>query len=132
MLTTGADLRSQLPGLGLVAFIGDGSVLPRESGISDMPFKGDNVQLFKSPESLKVTITLPNRGKVEGMGLRQGVTLIVGGGYHGKTTLLEALQVIGPFFVSLSSFLLDGDLQQGARRRQGVCGNITERCESPC
>ncbi|KAK1933533.1 hypothetical protein X943_004058 [Babesia divergens] len=86
-------LRSQLPGLGLVAFIADGSVLPRESGISDMPFKGDNVQLFKSPESLKVTITLPNRGKVEGMGLRQGVTLIVGGGYHGKTTLLEALQM---------------------------------------
>ncbi|MCG0276005.1 MAG: ABC-ATPase domain-containing protein [Thermosediminibacteraceae bacterium] len=85
-------LREQLKKRRLVAFVADGSILPRESGISDRPMRGDRVVPFKSPESLKVAFELPNAGVVEGMGIPEGVTLIVGGGYHGKTTLLSALQ----------------------------------------
>ena len=69
----------------LVAFIADGSVLPRESGISNRPLK--NGIPFKSPESLKVELNLPHKGKLTGMGIQKGITLIVGGGYHGKSTL---------------------------------------------
>lgn len=75
----------------LVAFIADGSVLPRESGISNRPLK--NGIPFKSPESLKVELNLPHKGKLTGMGIQQGITLIVGGGYHGKSTLLQALEL---------------------------------------
>jgi predicted ABC-class ATPase len=85
-------LREELKKRRLVAFVADGSILPRESGISDRPMRGDKVVPFKSPESLKVSFELPNAGVVEGMGIPEGVTLIVGGGYHGKTTLLSALQ----------------------------------------
>ncbi|AAM23346.1 putative ABC-class ATPase [Caldanaerobacter subterraneus subsp. tengcongensis MB4] len=85
-------LRNLLKELGLVAFVADGSILPRESGVSDKPLKGKNVVPFKSPESLRVKVTLPNRGEITGMGIPQGVTLIVGGGYHGKSTLLKALE----------------------------------------
>ncbi|ADL07439.1 ABC-ATPase domain-containing protein [Thermosediminibacter oceani] len=85
-------LRDQLKKSRLVAFVADGSILPRESGISDRPMRGDRVVPFKSPESLKVSFELPNAGVVGGMGIPEGVTLIVGGGYHGKTTLLSALQ----------------------------------------
>ncbi len=34
---------------------------------------------------------LPNRGSVSGMGIPEGVTLVAGGGFHGKSTLLSAL-----------------------------------------
>ncbi|MDN5332207.1 MAG: hypothetical protein PWP45_1432 [Tepidanaerobacteraceae bacterium] len=85
-------LREELKKRRLVAFVADGSILPRESGISDRPMRGDKVVPFKSPESLKVSFELPNAGVVEGMGIPEGVTLIVGGGYHGKTTLLSAMQ----------------------------------------
>ena len=47
---------------------------------------------FQSPESLQVTLFLPHRGAVTGMGIPQGITLIAGGGYHGKSTLLQALE----------------------------------------
>ncbi len=47
---------------------------------------------FSAPESLAVELSLPNAGRVRGMGVRTGVTLVVGGGFHGKSTLLEALQ----------------------------------------
>lgn len=83
-------IREQLPAKGLCAFIANGSVLPRQSGISDLPLK-DAVP-FKSPASLEVTLTLPNRGAVTGMGIPKGITLFVGGGYHGKSTVLQALQ----------------------------------------
>lgn len=84
-------IRKILPELGLCAFIADGSILPRATGISDRPMK-DGIP-FRSPEEMKVTIDLPNRGKVSGMGIQQGITLIVGGGYHGKSTLLKALEL---------------------------------------
>ena len=83
-------VREQLERLGLVAFVADGSVLPRESGVSARPLRG--ALPFRSPESLRVTLDLPHRGPTPGMGVRRGVTLIVGGGYHGKSTLLRALQ----------------------------------------
>ena len=83
-------IRQKLPEMGLCAFIADGSILPRESGVSEKPMKG--AVPFRSPESLKVTMKLPNRGEMSGMGIPKGITLFVGGGYHGKSTILQALQ----------------------------------------
>lgn len=83
-------IREQLRTLDLCAFVADGSVLPRESGVSDRPMKG--AVAFQSPEKGRVSLTLPHRGQITGMGIRKGITLIVGGGYHGKSTLLEALE----------------------------------------
>ena len=83
-------LRRQLPELGLVAFVADGAVLPRESGASDRPLREGAVP-FESPEELRVAVKLPNRGEVSGMGIPEGVTLVAGGGFHGKSTLLSAL-----------------------------------------
>jgi len=84
-------LRDFLKRENLAAFVADGAVLPRESGISQRPMK-DAVP-FRSPDTLRVTAELPHAGKVAGMGISRGVTLIVGGGYHGKSTLLDALQL---------------------------------------
>lgn len=83
-------IREKLPELSLCAFVADGSILPRESGVSEKPMKG--AVPFKSPDSLKITLKLPNRGSISGMGIPKGVTLFVGGGYHGKSTILQALQ----------------------------------------
>ena len=84
-------IRERLPEMGLCAFVADASILPRESGISPRPMKGG--VKFKSPKELEVTLDLPHRGKITGMGIRKGITLIVGGGYHGKSTLLKALEL---------------------------------------
>jgi predicted ABC-class ATPase len=83
-------LRKRLPTLGLVAFVADGAVLPRESGASDRPLR-ENAVPFESPKEFRVTVELPNRGEVSGMGIKEGVTLVAGGGFHGKSTLLSAL-----------------------------------------
>lgn len=83
-------IREKLKEMSLCAFIADGAVLPRESGISEKPMKG--AVPFQSPDSLKVTLQLPNKGEVAGMGIPKGITLFVGGGYHGKSTILQALQ----------------------------------------
>jgi predicted ABC-class ATPase len=83
-------LRDLLPSLGLVAFVADGSVLPRESGASDRPLREGAVP-FEGPGELRVSVELPNRGEVSGMGIPEGVTLVAGGGFHGKSTLLSAL-----------------------------------------
>lgn len=83
-------IRKEIHRLGLAAFVADGSILPRQSGVSDLPMK-DGVA-FSSPESLRVTLHLPHRGSLSGMGIPRGITLIVGGGYHGKSTLLKALE----------------------------------------
>jgi len=77
----------------LVSFIADGSILPRASGIDPGPLTKGKVIPFESPESMRVEINLPNSGKVTGMGIPEGVSLIVGGGYHGKSTLLRAIQL---------------------------------------
>ena len=84
------EIRAQLGRRGLVAYVADGAVLPREIGVSARPLKG--AKPFRSPGSLAVELDLPHAGRVRGMGVPEGVTLIVGGGYHGKSTLLRALQ----------------------------------------
>lgn len=83
-------IREQLDALGLAAFVADGSILPRESGVSQKPMK-DAIP-FEAPASLRVEVDTPWRGKLTGLGIRKGITLIAGGGYHGKSTLLEALE----------------------------------------
>jgi predicted ABC-class ATPase len=85
-------LRQNLGERGLVAFIPDGAILPRRSGVDEHPLLNDAVA-FQSPESLQVEFTCPNRGLITGMGIPAGVTLIVGGGYHGKSTLLRAIEL---------------------------------------
>ena len=86
-----AYIREQLKRNSLAAFVADGSILPRESGISSRPMQ-DSIP-FRSPDTLRVTMTLPHKGKITGMGVPEGITLIVGGGYHGKSTLLNALEL---------------------------------------
>lgn len=86
-----AYIRKALKERKLAAFVSDGAILPRESGVSQKPMK--NAVAFSSPESLRVTLDLPHKGKITGMGVPCGITLIVGGGYHGKSTLLNALEL---------------------------------------
>ncbi|HID21556.1 MAG TPA: ATPase, partial [Planctomycetaceae bacterium] len=85
-------LREQLQRHGLVAFVADGAILPRRSGVDQRPMPAECAVPFQSPESLRVTLQTPNSGPVTGMGVPAGVTLIVGGGYHGKSTLLQAIE----------------------------------------
>ena len=83
-------LQAALVDNGWIGFVANESVLARRSGISDYPM--DEAVRFTSPESLEQTVTLPHAGEVKGMALQPGITVIVGGGYHGKSTLLNALQ----------------------------------------
>ncbi|MCP5103359.1 MAG: ATPase, partial [bacterium] len=85
-------LREKLTDMKIVSFIADNAVLPRASGIDPKPLTHGNVIPFKSPEKYRVEVELPNKGKITGMGIPEGITLIVGGGYHGKSTLLKAIE----------------------------------------
>jgi len=88
-------LRNALKDKQLVAFIANDSVLPRRSGVDDRPLQEtatEHVVKFQSPQSLEVEFDLPNRGKIRGMGISEGVILIAGGGFHGKSTVLNALE----------------------------------------
>lgn len=84
-------LRAALGGMGLVGFVADGSVLPRAAGNSQRPLT--EAVPFSSPESLRHSVALPSGRTVTGLGVPTGVTLIVGGGYHGKSTLLNTLEL---------------------------------------
>jgi predicted ABC-class ATPase len=84
-------IRGELDKRGLIAFIANGSILPRESGISSRPLK--NGKVFISPKGLEVEFDTQSKGTIKGMGIKKGITLIVGGGYHGKSTLLKALEL---------------------------------------
>ncbi|MFT8348720.1 ABC-ATPase domain-containing protein [Clostridium saccharoperbutylacetonicum] len=84
-------IRSELSKRGLIAFIANGSTLPRESGVSTKPLK--NAKRFVSPKELEVEFGTKSNGIIKGMGVKKGITLIVGGGYHGKSTLLRALEL---------------------------------------
>jgi predicted ABC-class ATPase len=86
-------LRNKLDSMGLIAFIADNSILPRESGTSDKPMSDKSAIPFSTPGSLRKEVELPHAGKIRGMGIPKGITLITGGGYHGKSTLLEAIKV---------------------------------------
>lgn len=83
-------IREKLAEQDLVVFVANGAVLPRESGVSDRPMK--SAVAFASPKSLEVSFKLPHKGELRGMGIRRGITMIAGGGYHGKSTLLEAIE----------------------------------------
>lgn len=83
-------IREQLKVLGLVAFVANGAVLPRETGVSRRPMK-DAVP-FVSPKSMEITMQLPHYGTISGMAIPKGVTVVIGGGYHGKSTLLKAIE----------------------------------------
>ncbi len=93
-------IREKLDELGLIAFVADGAILPRKSGASDLPMPRNRAVPFKSPDSLRICVKLPNpiktsegiKDEITGMGIPKGVTLIVGGGFHGKSTLLQALE----------------------------------------
>src|SRR5699024_11793872 len=76
---------------GLVAFVGNDAILPRRSGDSDLPMETAAVP-FRSPDSLEATFTLASGRSVTGMAIPHGATVIVGGGYHGKSTILRALE----------------------------------------
>ena len=83
-------LREALADAGLVAFLGDGALLPRRSGVDDRP--AERGVRLEAPESLRVTLSTPNSGEVSGLGMPRGITLFVGGGFHGKSTLLRAVE----------------------------------------
>ena len=83
-------LRAQLEDRGLVAFVAEGAVLPRRSGVDPAPLPG--AVPFAPPAGLSVTLEAPHAGALRGLGVRRGVTLITGGGYHGKSTVLRALE----------------------------------------
>lgn len=83
-------IRDQLAGRELSAFVADGAILPRKSGVDDSPMK--DATAFKSPKEDRVTLLLPGDRTITGLGIRRGITLIVGGGYHGKSTLLSAIE----------------------------------------
>lgn len=85
-----AYIRKELSRRNLAAFVADHSILPRQSGVSQKPMKGSIP--FLSPETLQVEMNLPHKGLIRGMGIPKGITLIAGGGYHGKSTLLNALE----------------------------------------
>jgi len=85
----GSELRAALRPRGLVAFIADGSILPRASGVDPRPLPG--AVPFIGPPSLRVTLPT-SAGDITGMGIPAGITLLVGGGFHGKSTVLHALQ----------------------------------------
>ncbi|MBD2844834.1 ABC-ATPase domain-containing protein [Paenibacillus sp. IB182496] len=88
-----AAIRAWLREQDCVAFVADGAVLPRESGAGNRPLRGAEVVPFRAPDELAVRIELPHRqDPLRGMAIRRGVTLIVGGGYHGKSTLLQAIE----------------------------------------
>ena len=82
-------LRQQLSAHGLVAFVAEGSILPRHSGADDRPL--DGAIPLEVPPALACELEAPHAGLLRGLGVRAGVTLIAGGGYHGKSTLLAAL-----------------------------------------
>jgi predicted ABC-class ATPase len=75
----------------LVAFVADDARLPRRSGVDDRPPMDESVKTFQSPQSLQITISLANGRSITGMGLKEGITCITGGGYHGKSTLMQAI-----------------------------------------
>ena len=114
-------LRARLREEGLVAFVANGAVLPRRSGVSDKPLAG--AVPFASPAELERSFDLPHAGRISGMAVPRGITLIVGGGYHGKSTLLEALQsgVYNHIAGDGREFVLADDTAVKLRAEDGRC-----------
>ena len=83
-------MQNMLPRYGLIAFIGDGAVLPRRNGASQAPLE-EGAIVFRAPDQMAVEVDFPNAGPVRGLGIRPGVNVLIGGGFHGKSTVLNAL-----------------------------------------
>jgi predicted ABC-class ATPase len=83
-------MQKALPRNGLIAFVGDGAVLPRQSGVSQAPM-ADGAVAFRAPDPMAVELDFPNAGTLRGLGIRPGVNVLIGGGFHGKSTFLNAL-----------------------------------------
>ncbi|GAB3798680.1 ABC-ATPase domain-containing protein [Virgibacillus kimchii] len=85
------EIRKQMKENDWIAFIANGAVLPRESGVSNRPLK--NAVAFQSPKENETELKIPHQEEpISGMAVKKGITLIVGGGYHGKSTLLQAME----------------------------------------
>lgn len=119
-------IRKQLGKLDLCAFVADGSILPRQSGVSEYPMK--SAQVFISPESVAVELELPYHGKLRGMGVKRGVTLIVGGGYHGKSTLLKAMEagVYNHIAGDGREYVITDDTAVKLRAEEGRCVHLVD------
>lgn len=76
-------IREWLKSSDYCAFVANGSILPRSKG-TDLPMAG--AIPFQSTSDDEIEIC-----GVRGMGIRKGVTVITGGGYSGKSTLLDAI-----------------------------------------
>ena len=78
-----ASIRAWLKNSDYCAFVANGSILPRSKG-TDLPM--ENAIPFQSVPDDEIEIC-----GVQGMGIKKGVTVITGGGYSGKSTLLDAI-----------------------------------------
>ena len=119
-------IREQLKERGLTAFVANGSILPRESGVSSRPMK--KAVPFLSPASMEVTLALPHHGPITGMGIKKGITLIIGGGYHGKSTLLKALElgVYNHIKGDGREYVITNDTAMKIRAEDGRCIHNTD------
>ncbi len=82
-------IREYLANNNYVSFIANGSMLPRIDGSNVLD---ENAIPFKSPKENEIQIRLLNNEVVTGMGIKSGITVLTGGGYSGKTTILEAIE----------------------------------------
>ncbi|MDO9169052.1 MAG: ABC-ATPase domain-containing protein [Methylobacter sp.] len=86
-----AEIIRFMQGRDLIAFVANDAKLPRQSGVDDRPAMDESVKAFQSPSSLQITIPLPDGCSITGMGIKEGISCITGGGYHGKSTLMQAI-----------------------------------------
>lgn len=115
------EIRHQLKGKNLIAFIANESILPRESGISDKPLH--KAIPFQSPDNFEVAMDLPSGKTIKGLGMKKGVNLIIGGGYHGKSTLLQAIErgVYNHQLADGREFVITDDSAMKIRSEDGRC-----------
>ncbi len=84
------NIRKEMKKKGIITFIANGSILARESSVSERPLRG--AIPFESPSTLSEELHLDNGFSLKGMGIKEGITVISGGGFHGKSTLLNAIE----------------------------------------
>ncbi|MGB9700396.1 MAG: ABC-ATPase domain-containing protein [Thermodesulfobacteriota bacterium] len=90
-------IRAQLVEKKWICFLADGSILPRKSGGDDRPLMMESgnknkIVVWQTPPELAAQVETKNQGRIKGMAIPEGVILIVGGGFHGKSTLLNAIE----------------------------------------
>lgn len=85
------QIKQYMESNGLCVFINNGASLPRQSGVDDRPAMGAEIKNFQSPEISQIEIPLSANESIKGMAIKEGISCITGGGYHGKSTLLQAI-----------------------------------------